>query len=522
MPMQPRVELAPELTDWTAALAAWSTRNLDAAALERVGSIPKHTREGLADLGVFGITLPEAYGGAGQGIAAACAAVRELARVDRSVATMAGLHLGLGTRGIVSLASEALQREWLPRLASGQSVGAFCATEAGAGSDLASVQTSVRHDGDSVIVSGEKSYVTNGGFADCYTVLARLPGAGRARGHALVLVPASAEGVERGAEEEKLGITASSTVTLALSDVRVPKSHVLGAAGSGLEEAYRLLVTGRTVMAAGCLGTAEAGLEAIQAHLTTRVQFRRTLGELPVVRMQYADALALTFAMGALIRKTAEAIDSGVDAEDLSAKLKVFASETAFAVCDRAIQLHGALGVMEPAGVARLARDCRVTRIFEGANDVLLLRIGAGRALSRRETARFRSTAQTPTEIARAAAHVGVLGARMAAASEQLRSDFGATTIHQQTRLQCIAQADIAQETALAVLEYAAATPDKSVWELAVYASDLLVREGTYALERMEARAECERRAESLVQESLAVRARTSAGAPQSLKESHP
>ncbi len=414
-------------------------RHVDGNAIERAGRVPDEVVAGLRDLGAFGIALPAEHGGSGLGVGDACAVVEELARWDRSVATMVGLHSGLGTRGIVSLARPDVAAAWLPRLASGECIGAFAATEACAGSDLMAMRTTARFEGDEIVLDGEKSYVTNGRFAGCYTVVARTG----ARGHALVLVPRGTPGVAIGPEEHKLGIRASSTVTLSFTNVRVPASHLLGSAEGGLDEAYAVLSWGRTVLASGCVGTMQAALDATAQHVATRRQFRRTLGEFPAVRTRVAGMAAMLFAARAVTREAAEAIDRGAPSDHPSMVAKIFASDRTFEVCDAAVQLHGALGVLEDVGVARLLRDCRVTRIFEGANDVLLLRIAAAR-LTKREAAPRVGTASSHAD------GCDAVGALLDAAADVLRTRYGAAVVAKQGVLLHLGRAEVAHAAAVA------------------------------------------------------------------------
>ncbi len=448
--------------------------HLDAGAIERAGRIPREVLDGLAELGLFGVALPVEFGGAGLSLSDACAAIEELARWDRSVATCVGLHTGLGTRALVTGARPDVAREWLPRLATGEILGAFAATEACAGSDLMAMRTTARFDGDAIVLDGEKSYVTNGGLAGCYTVLARTG----ARGHALVLVPRTTPGLEIGAEEDKLGIRASSTVTLSLSDARVPASHLLGAADRGLDGAYGVLAWGRTLMSAGCLGTMRAALDASLAHVTTRVQFRRRLADFGAVKARVAEMAATLFAARALVGRAALAVPRDKAAESLTMAAKVFASERTFEACDSAIQLHGALGVLEDAGVARLLRDCRVTRIFEGANDVLLLRIAAARLTRRARSERLDAAALVHPDLA---APCNALADELDVVSEALRDVHGAAVIGKQTLLVRLARALVAHFAATATA--LAAGPADG--DLAYAAVRSLARGGTAELDRI-------------------------------------
>jgi len=424
----------------------WARANLDAAALEELGHVPARILSELAELGLFSLTLPEEHGGAGFGITDACLVVEELARHDRSVATTVGLHLGLGSRGIVAFASPEVLARWLPRMAAGEVIGAFAATEAGAGSDLMSIRTTLREDGDGYRLDGEKSYVTNAHYAGCYTVLAR---SGK-RSHALVLVPRDSEGLAIGPEETKLGLRASSTATVTFDNVRVPKEHVLGGFEAGLENAYTVLGWGRTMMAAGCVGTARAAVETTVAHVTTRKQFKRTLSAFPAVQAHLGTHIAMIDVMQALVHRTALALDEGRSAEALSFATKIFASERTFDACDGAIQLHGALGVIEPIGVARLLRDCRVTRIFEGSNDVLLVRLGTLRLAGSEKLERI-GDAVDPS-LRDEAQRCDRLAETIDAAVAEVRQRLGFAAVTRQGILGALARAEIAHHAIAALL----------------------------------------------------------------------
>jgi len=409
---------------------------------------------------LFGMALPTEHGGGELSLRDACAVIEELAFWDRSVATLVGLHTGLGTRAIVVHAKREVANDFLPRLASGECIGAFAATEAAAGSDLMSVRTTAQFAGDEIILDGEKSYVTNGRIAGCYTVLAR----SGARAHALVLVPRDTPGVSIGAEEHKLGIRASSTVTVSFAQVRVPASHVLGSSDRGLEAAYSTLSWGRTLMAAGCVGTMRAALDACITHVTSRVQFRRALGDFSAVKLRIAGVAAMLFASRALVDRAATALASaGVDAESLTMAAKVFASERTFEACDDAIQLHGALGVLEDVGVARLLRDCRVTRIFEGANDVLLLRIAAARLTGHAQATRLPAGAPR-AELTEAC---DALADRLDSVASALRAAHGAVIVGKQGLLLHLGRAEVAHAAAVSTL-LAADPCDQDVATLAV------------------------------------------------------
>jgi alkylation response protein AidB-like acyl-CoA dehydrogenase len=444
--------------------------------IDREGEIPASVREGAARLGLFGMTIPASHGGAGLSLGSAGRVVAEIARVDRSVAIMIGLHAGLGTRGLVEHGSAALRARWLPRLASGECIASFAATEAGAGSDLMAIRTTGKVTDRGLRIDGEKSYVTNGGFAGLFTLLVRTPGLGGARAHSLVCVPAGTPGVQIGREEDKLGIRGSSTVTVSFDGAVVPMDHVLGVAGKGLQHAYELLTWGRTLMSAGCVGTARAALDATVAHVATRRQFGRAVGDFGATRAHVAWMAARVRAMEALVGSVSAAHAAGESIETESAVAKVFCSDSAFEVCDRALQLHGALGFLEETGVARMLRDCRITRIFEGANDVLLVRIGA--AMLAGQAAREVTCEPELSEVAQRVEGVErTLRHEAGALAERL----GVEAIRHQVALQRLARAQIGARAAAAVLERASGADVP----LARYAAEQLIEEARSWLDRL-------------------------------------
>ena len=241
------------------------------------------------------------------------------------------------------------------------------------------MQTTLREENGELRLSGSKCYVTNGGIAGLLTTAAKSPGMGGARaGYALVVLDPAWPGIIRQAEEKKLGLKGSSTISIDYEDVVVPRDHVVGDLSLGLEYAHRALTWGRTFMAAGCLGPARAALAQTEEHVRTRVQFGRPLVRFPLVRHQLAGAVADVYAMESIIRLVCHGFDRELfDIALPSAAAKVLASERAWAVVDLCLQLLGGIGYIEEANMARRLRDLRVTRIFEGTNDVLRLHLAS-------------------------------------------------------------------------------------------------------------------------------------------------
>lgn len=371
-------EHAALLAPFLDTLRRFGRDRLDAVAADQVGTLAPELLTELADLGVFGVSIPVEDGGFGLGLAGSCAVVELLAEYDRSVATTAGLHLGLGTRPLVAYGGSELRSRLLPDLAAGRRIAAFAATEPEAGSDLTAVQTHAVSTPDGQLkVNGSKVFVTNGGWASVFTLLCATPGLGGARrGQGLVVLERSDPGLVVGPEEHKLGLRASSTTSLQLDDVLVPAERLLGDVAQGHLQAGHVLAWGRTVMAAGCTGTATAALNAAHTHTSMRSQFGKHLVDQPVVRAQLAEMLALRAAMRSVVAHTAAAEDDSTALEQRSLAAKIFCSESDWEICDMALQLHGGSGYIEDTGVPLLTRDARITRIFEGANDVLRVRLG--------------------------------------------------------------------------------------------------------------------------------------------------
>lgn len=451
-------------------VARFVARYVDGDAIDREGCIPETVRSAAAELGLFGLTIPVDDGGFGLSLGSACRVVTEIARADRSVAIMIGLHAGLGTRGLVEHGASELRRAWLPRLAAGACIASFAATEASAGSDLTAIATRGHATPEGLRVDGEKSYVTNGGFAGLFTALVRTPGLGGSRAQSLVVIPRDAAGVSIGREEDKLGIRGSSTVSVRFDGAMVPWDHVLGEPGRGTDLTHGLLAWGRTLMSAGCVGTGRAALDATLAHVRARRQFGRPIGAFGATRAHVAWMGARVHAMDTFVRAVGDAHARGHAIDGSSAIAKVFTSESAFEVCDRALQLHGALGFLEPTGIARMLRDARITRIFEGANDVLLVRIGAERLASR-------------SAIVRLGAPIDGLARRLEAAVADVRDRYGLSAMKKQLLLQRIARAEIAVRVASTTL---ARGPDDA---FSLYAAETLTEEGERALDDL-ARAE--------------------------------
>ncbi len=365
------------------AIARFAAKHVDAAEIDARSAISADVLERAAEMGLFGITIPTEFGGSGLSMKGASRVIEALSHADSSLGVTIGLHSGLGLRGLCHLASPDLKRRYLPDLATGKKIACFPVTESEAGSDIAAVRTTAVEDGDQLVINGTKIFATNGGLAQLATIIARTPGlAGSRKGHSMILVPLDSTGVDRGAEEHKLGIKGSSTRSLIFEDVRVGKDHILGTASRGLDHLNQVLSWGRTLMAAGSLGLAKKAAEKTLEQVISRRQFNRVIGEFGMVREMVALQRCGLHSMENVIRLITRLEDQSPDSIGWESSVaKVFCSETAWRIADDCVQLHGGSGFIEDTGVARLLRDCRISRIFEGANELLRFHV-ASAALS--------------------------------------------------------------------------------------------------------------------------------------------
>ena len=448
-------------------LLRFARAEIDSLRIDREGRIPPAVLEGLAELGFFGLSIPERWGGAGFSLRGVCDAVAALARLDRSVATTVGLHLGLGTRGLVAFGSDALRADFLPELAAGRKIAAFAATESGAGSDLAAIATrAVEVAGGRIRVDGGKIYVTNGGLAQVFTIVAATPGLGGARrGHSLLVLERGDTGISALGEERKLGLRGSSTTSLHLDGVEIPRARLIGEPGRGMEHLAHVLAWGRTAMASGCVGTAQVALDAASAHAATRRQFGRTLASFEVVREQLADMAALAFAMEALVHETCAAEEQPLALASLSTAAKVFCSEGDWEICDLAVQLHGGAGFLEESGLPLLLRDARITRNFEGANDVLLVAHGTWLAAA----APARRALVLSPRLSGAAIAADRLHAAYAQRRDALRARFGVRLLLQQRLLHRLGRLGVLTAAADAAVSSAESKGDAQSLQLAIH-----------------------------------------------------
>ncbi|MGH8581449.1 MAG: acyl-CoA dehydrogenase family protein [Gammaproteobacteria bacterium] len=360
-----------------AAVRAFAESSIDPAAIDRNEEIPVSVIEGLAELGVLGMTAPPSFGGRGFSQLAYGRVMEVLGGHCGATAIFVNAHHSIGLRALLLFGTEAQKARWLPPLARGEQLAAFALTEPEAGSDAANVQTQATpsEDGQSFIVNGEKRYITNGAIAQVLTVMARTPVPGRkdTQVTALLVSPdmPGFEVVEP--RMRKLGIRGTATARLRLRDMRVPRTHVLGQLGKGLKIALTVLDYGRTTFGACCTGAAKTLLRLSIRHARERRQFGRRLSDFELVKKKIAHMAAWTYAIEAMTQVTARLIDRGTNDYMLeTAMLKVYATEAVWLMVNDAFQIHGGAAYFTDRPLERMLRDARLNQIGEGANDVLL------------------------------------------------------------------------------------------------------------------------------------------------------
>ena len=374
----PRIpaEEQTELDNTLRELRQFLDADLDAAEIDRQADIPRSVIDGLGRIGVLGMTAPKEYGGHGFSQMANCKVLEEIGRHCASTSVFVNAHHSIGIRALLLFGTHEQKQKWLPKLVTGEQLGAFALTEKEAGSDAANVQMQARpsEDGSHFILNGEKRYITNAAIAHELTVMARTPmsDSGKTAVTAFLVTPDMPGFEMLEARMPKLGIRGTATGRFALRDVKVPKENILGPMGKGLKVALTVLDFGRTTFGACCTGAAKTCLELAVEHANSRKQFNKTLGEFELVKKKIARIAADAYAMEAMTTVTGAFIDRGLEDYMLeTAMLKVFTTERLWECINDAFQVHGGAAYMTDLPLERMMRDARINQIGEGANEVL-------------------------------------------------------------------------------------------------------------------------------------------------------
>ncbi len=351
-----------------------------AAAYDESGEFPAENIRLLAEGGYIGMNLPEEYGGAGLDMLSHTICVEEIARCCATTAVIFEVHNTLHSETVAHFGTPEQKKRFLPDLASGRKLGAFCLTEPGAGSDAGSVKSTARMEGDRYVLEGQKCFITNGGVADLYLVFALTDPSQGSRGLSCFIVEKGTPGLSFGKPESKMGIRASHTTDVFLDKVAVPAANRLGAEGEGFKIAMSALDAGRLGIGAQALGIAQAAYEKSVAYAKERVQFGKPIATLQAIQWMIADMAVDIEAARLLLYRAAELYGQPGrhSAEIAMAKLKC--AETAMRHTVKAVQIYGGYGYMREYGVERLMRDAKITEIYEGTSEIMRLII-AGAAL---------------------------------------------------------------------------------------------------------------------------------------------
>ena len=327
--------------------------------------------EKMKELGLWSLTVPSEYGGAGLGNMELSLVLEEVNRACASTGVTLSVHNSLVVGPLKKMGSAAQKQAWLPRLASGEILGAYCLTEPNAGSDAASLRTSARADGDEWVLDGTKVWVTNGGIAGVYIVYARTDAkVSKAKGISAFIVPRDTKGLSVGKHEKKTGIRGSSTTEIVFENARIPKDNLLGELNKGFMIAMDTLDGGRIGIASQAVGIARACLEAAVKYSKEREQFGQPIGNFQAIQWKLADMSTRIDASRMLTLKAAWLRDRGDKCTQAASEAKLFASQTANFCADECLQIHGGAGYTDHFHVERLFRDARITEIYEGATDV--------------------------------------------------------------------------------------------------------------------------------------------------------
>lgn len=338
--------------------------------IDAKGVFPRDTIRQAAEMGLTGVAVPEEYGGAGMDTISYCLIIEEISRVCASTGVILSVNNSLVCDPLMKWANEEQKKQFLTPLAAGEKLGCFALTEPGAGSDAASLITSAVRDGDDYVLNGNKVFITNGTDADIALVFATIDPKLKHKGIVAFIVPAETPGYSHGHHEYKLGVNASGTTELAFENMRVPASQRVGEEGDGFKVAMSTLDGGRIGIAAQAVGIAQGAFEEALAYAQEREQFGRSISSFQAIQHYLADMSTELDAARLLTWKAAWAKETAKRCTLEAAQAKLFASEMAQHVTNKALQIHGGYGYIREYNVERYFRDARITEIYEGTSEI--------------------------------------------------------------------------------------------------------------------------------------------------------
>ncbi|GAB7086353.1 acyl-CoA dehydrogenase [Marinifilum fragile] len=348
-----------------------------AAEVDEQERFPIETVEKMAKIGIMGIPIPKQYGGAGGNNVMYSMAVEELSAVCATTGVIVSAHTSLCAAPIMENGTEEQKQKYLPKLASGEWIGAFGLTEPNAGTDAAGQQTTAIEDGDNYIINGSKIFITNAEYAHVYVIFAMTDKSKGTRGISAFIIEKGTPGFSIGKKEKKMGIRGSATCELIFENVVLPKENLLGKLNKGFGIAMKTLDGGRIGIAAQALGIAQGAINETVRYVKERKQFGRPISGFQNTQFQLADMNTKTEASRMLVRKAANKKDQKVPYSVDAAMCKLYAAETAMEVTNKAVQLHGGYGYTREYPVERMMRDAKITEIYEGTSEVQRMVISA-------------------------------------------------------------------------------------------------------------------------------------------------
>ena len=364
------LETREHLIDTVRRFVAERLRPIEAQVAEN-DAIPDDVLAEMRALGLYGLSIPEEYGGLDLSMEDECLVGIELGRTSPAFRSAFGTNVGIGSQGLVMFGTDAQKAKWLPGIASGETITSFALTEPEAGSDSAAVRTTARLDGDAYVLNGTKRYITNANKAGLFTVMARsnpdIKGGG---GVSAFLVPRDLPGLSVGKPEKKMGQQGAHICDVMFENVRVPVENRLGAEGEGFKVAMQVLDRGRLHISSVCVGVAERLLADCVAYAGERKQFGQAIAGFQLIQGMIADSKTEALAARALTLESARKRDSGQSVTLEAAAAKYYASEMVGRVADRAVQIFGGAGYVADYGIERLYRDVRIFRIYEGTSQI--------------------------------------------------------------------------------------------------------------------------------------------------------
>jgi acyl-CoA dehydrogenase len=342
------------------------------ALVAETDAVPDSIIAEMKALGLFGLSIPETYGGLGLTMEEEVVIAFELGRTSPAFRSLIGTNNGIGSQGIVLDGTPEQKARYLPRLASGELIASFALTEPGSGSDAASLSTSARRDGDHNVLNGTKRYITNAPEAGIFTVMARTDAADKgARGISAFIVERGIRGLSLGKLDRKMGQRGAHTCDVIFDDCRVPATGLIGGSeGTGFGTAMKVLDKGRLQIAAVCVAAAERMLADALAYALERRQFGEPISQFQLIQAMLADSRAESYAARTMVVDAARRRDDGCDVGTEAACAKLFASEMCGRVADRAVQIHGGAGYVSDYAIERFYRDVRLFRIYEGTSEI--------------------------------------------------------------------------------------------------------------------------------------------------------